>query len=186
MTTTLVPMNKTAMLHDAPSALRMLSEARQWLEDSTDPDELYEAVQKAQLAREWVRIAKGAAEIGAEATRLEMVALRRLAEIGSFGSLSAGQKAAAKGFAAMTHAEFDSAIADVATSCTATGVWSRIKQERARQEGFDAGERIMNGGGASPSNVSRAELETAAKTILSASLGSEQSTSIATAALALA
>jgi len=186
MTETLIALDM-APLTNASVAMRMLTDARRWVEESNDADALLDAIQKAQLAREWVRIVKEAAAIGAEATRLEMTALRRCGQIGCVDQLPVHQRQAARGFAEMSDAEFATLMASTRCASVASTVWRTWRQDQEEADAYDRGYLIGSGqqsGG--PVEIAPHEVSDAARIVLGAALNGQKGVSVGQASLALA
>lgn len=166
--------------------LRSLRAIREIVRITDDPNEATSIVQRAKLIREWTKISKAANEIAVEATRLEMTALRRLAQLNSLDGMSSAQKAAAKGFAGLTDDAFAVLIEKAGESTTAIAVWRSTQREEQEAAGYVRGERMARGEGHVPSHsVDPDEMASAASTVLAASLDADRNLSVTEAALRL-
>jgi hypothetical protein len=166
--------------------IRALKTIRDIVAVTDDPKEAASNAQKARLVREWVKIQKLARELAVEATRLEMTALRRLAQLDALTSLSPAHKSAAKGFAAMTDVAFEATLQVAGDSSSAIAVWRHVQHDGEVAEGVVRGRQIAQGDRHDPISVDSDELSEAASTVLAAALAADRNVSVTEAALALA
>ncbi len=166
--------------------LRALRAIREIVRITDDPNEATTTAQRARLIREWVKISKAANEIAIEATRLEMTALRRLAQLNAFDGMSSASKAAARGFAGLSDEDFATLIEKAGESSTAIAVWRSTQREEQEAAGYERGQRMARGEGHVPSHsVDTDEMADAASKVLAASLDADRNLSVTEAALRL-
>lgn len=169
--------------------LKMLQVLLDYLRTADDAGEVLNGLQRARLIREWVKISKAASAISVEATKIEMVALRRIAQLNALTDISAAHRKAAIGFAAMTDKEFDKLLKSVQGISTALGVWRTLEREREYNNNINLGTRIARDyetGEATPIAVDYNTLREAASAILHASIDDREVITVTGAAMSLA
>lgn len=115
------------------SVVNMIVEAR-------DPQQVLDIKARADAARAWARAHKRIKEVRLDLLRIEMAALRRIAEFGAFDLLSGTDRAAAVWLSKATDAEIEEALDRAASSTTAASVVKRAQAFETIRARTKAGE----------------------------------------------
>lgn len=167
-------------------SVETLHAIRLWIATAQDDAEVRDIYHQAELARQWVRIHREAVALAVEASRLELVALRRLGQLRALGSLGSQRASAARGLAELAEPDFERLLASVAEDTSAVAVWRRYKQALEEQQGVRIGYAIGSGQSAAPEEVTSEELSDATEAVLAAAFADGRPTSVTGAALSVA
>lgn len=178
---TLVPVSGDLAGNTPDAQLERLRCARQWIASASGEDAL-SGYNGARLVQAWVRINKAAREVGAEAARLEMTALRRVGQLGAAHQLPPNSRAVATAFAAMTEDEFDAALDSVQSAASAVSIWRQIRAQQQEADDQKRGVEVGRGRFCAANPVRMEDLEEATRSVLAAAFDAGRATTVTEAA----
>lgn len=130
---------------DVARTLANLRAAREYVRDCNE-DEALKAKRDADALRHWARINKAAGEIATEACRLQAVAMRRLAQLGSPHIAGPG-RAAAEWLGSFSDADFAAFIAGMRGARSPVTLYNDHRKREADEAARRRGCEIAEGGG---------------------------------------
>ena len=120
-------------------ARTMLGQITERVAAAEDASQVLDAKQRINLAREWVKIHKVAAETHVELLRLEVVCLVRIVELEAVNLLPNSARNPARYFAALTEIERGEVLAKYAACSTAVGIARAVQRDDMNSREWTAG-----------------------------------------------
>lgn len=129
------------------TATEQLREIRLALDTLSSPEILAEVVDRARMAREWVKIKKVAGDVAVAACQLHAAALRQLGLLGSEGlsQLKGQDKSVARDLALVTDARFQSYLEGLSKAAAPITILQHFRQEDYESHEENRGRDRANG-----------------------------------------
>ena len=125
--------------------MEQMRAAREYVRGCTE-DEAVKARKDAKVAWEWAKIHDAAAEIAIEACKLQITAVRRLAQLSSRHIFGPG-RAAAEWFGSMSDQTFATLLSSMRHARSPVALYNDHHKRKAEREAWERGRAIGEGGG---------------------------------------
>lgn len=136
---------------DVRDAVRQLDQIREFISRELSPEVVAEAINRAKLAREWAKIRRVSEDVARQASMLELVAVRRLGQLGEDGlaqlvvahkATTTRNKNAAVVLASLADDEFERLLVTAPLPISGVALASRVEDARAREGKIRLGREI--------------------------------------------